>query len=67
MLPDLRLGVGYNFTRAGEPTLDRVLPTRQGVYFTITSKLSNLFDLFGTSRRGLASSPNVDEQREEQK
>jgi uncharacterized repeat protein (TIGR01451 family) len=72
VLPDLRMGVGYNFTRAGEPTLDRALPTRQGVYFTITSKLSSLFDLFGTSRRGLAlspSSPNVDEPtkpREEQ-
>jgi hypothetical protein len=72
VLPDLRMGVGYNFTHAGEPTLDRALPTRQGVYFTITSKLSSLFDLFGTSRRGLAlrpSSPNLDEPtkpREEQ-
>lgn len=54
-LPDLRAGVGYNFTRAGEPGLDRVMPRKQGVYFTITSKLSSLFDLFGTSKQGLAT------------
>ncbi|MDQ2854850.1 MAG: hypothetical protein M3R68_00860, partial [Acidobacteriota bacterium] len=53
-MPDLRAGVGYNFTRAGEPGLDRAIPRRQGVYFTISSKLSNLFDLFGTSKQGLA-------------
>jgi hypothetical protein len=49
------LGLGYNFTQAGEPGLDRVMPTKRGFYFTISSKLSNLFDLFGTSRAGLAS------------
>jgi uncharacterized repeat protein (TIGR01451 family) len=54
-LPDLRLGLGYNFTRAGEPGLDNALPRRQGFYFNISSKLSSLFDLFGTSRAGLAS------------
>lgn len=53
-LPDLRLGVGYNFTRAGEPEGYRVSQGRRGFYFTISSKLSNLFDLFGTSRQGLA-------------
>jgi uncharacterized repeat protein (TIGR01451 family) len=70
-IPDLRAGIGYNFTRAGEPTLDRVLPTRQGVYFTISSKLSGLFDLFGTSKQGLASSADTTDsprppQREEE-
>jgi uncharacterized repeat protein (TIGR01451 family) len=57
-MPDLRLGVGYNFTRAGEPGLDNAMPRKQGFYFTISSKLSSLFDLFGTSRAGLASSGN---------
>lgn len=57
-MPDLRAGIGYNFTRAGEPGLDRVMPQRQGVYFTISSKLSNLFDLFGTSKNGLAATSN---------
>ncbi|MCU1267074.1 MAG: hypothetical protein JWM21_3392 [Acidobacteria bacterium] len=53
-LPDLRAGIGYNFTRAGEPGLNTGIPQKQGVYFTISSKLSNLFDLFGTSKQGLA-------------
>jgi hypothetical protein len=54
-LPDLRLGVGYNFNVAAEPAGARLIPTRRGFYFTISSKLSNLFDLFGTSKEGLAS------------
>lgn len=58
-LPDLRLGVGYNFTQAGEPGLDRLAPRKRGFYFTISSKLSNLFDLFGTARAGLAGSDNT--------
>lgn len=66
-IPDLRAGIGYNFTRAGEPGLDRAMPSKQGVYFTITSKLSNLFDLFGTSKRGLAThednQPREDQQQ----
>ena len=55
VIPDLRLGAGYNFTSAREPFGAQVLPTRRGFYFTITSKLSNLFDLFGTSKAGLAN------------
>jgi hypothetical protein len=54
-LPDLRLGGGYNFTLAGEPEGSRLLPTRRGFYFTVTSKLSNLFDLFGTSSGRLST------------
>jgi hypothetical protein len=51
MTNDLRVGGGYNFTRAGDAagaTLD-ALHTHGGFYFTISSKLSNLFNLFGTS------------------
>jgi uncharacterized repeat protein (TIGR01451 family) len=57
VIPDLRLGGGYNFTIAGEPSTAQTLPARRGFYFNISSKLSNLFDLFGTSKKGLASSP----------
>lgn len=53
-MPDLRLGVGYNFTMAGEPSGVNLTPGRRGFYFTISSKLSNLFNLFGTSSSGLA-------------
>jgi hypothetical protein len=58
LLPDVRLGIGYNFVSAGEPAGAPILPTHRGFYFTISSKLSNLFDLFGTSRAGLESSDN---------
>jgi hypothetical protein len=54
VLPDLRLGGGYNFTAAREPVAGDIMPTRRGFYFTITSKLSNLFDLLGTAKAGLA-------------
>jgi uncharacterized repeat protein (TIGR01451 family) len=55
ILPDLRLGGGYNFTGVQEPAGSSPLAGRRGFYFTVTSKLSNLFDLFGTSKSGLAS------------
>lgn len=55
VLPDLRAGVGYNFTGSHEPAGSSLAPTRRGFYFTISSKLSNLFDLFGTSKKGLTS------------
>jgi uncharacterized repeat protein (TIGR01451 family) len=57
-VPDLRLGVGYNFTMAGEPGGASLTPGRRGFYFTISSKLSNLFNLFGTSSSGLAGTAN---------
>lgn len=56
LMPDLRLGVGYNFTQANRYSNSLPANERQfhnGAYFTITSKLSNLFNLFGTSRQGL--------------
>jgi uncharacterized repeat protein (TIGR01451 family) len=71
-MPDLRLGVGYNFTLAGEPNGVILNPAQRGFYFTISSKLSNLFDLFGTSKAGLApadggGSSSQQGNREEQK
>jgi uncharacterized repeat protein (TIGR01451 family) len=54
-LPDIRFGVGYNFTKANEPIGSSLIPKRSGFYFNISSKLSSLFDLFGTSKQGLAS------------
>ncbi|HEY1403784.1 MAG TPA: hypothetical protein VGB05_06640, partial [Pyrinomonadaceae bacterium] len=49
---DMRIGVGYNFTSATEPGA-LVVAQPRGFYFTISTKLSNLFDLFGTSADGL--------------
>jgi uncharacterized repeat protein (TIGR01451 family) len=55
VMPDLRLAGGYNFTSSIEPR-GILLPNggRRGFYFVISSKLSNLFNLFGTSSHGLA-------------
>lgn len=50
VMPDLRLGGGYNWTGAFEPGAGTLNAARRGFYFTISSKLSNLFDLFGTPR-----------------
>jgi uncharacterized repeat protein (TIGR01451 family) len=50
VLPDLRVGGGYNWTAAIEPGANPLLAARRGFYFTISSKLSNLFDLFGTPK-----------------
>ena len=52
ILPDLRAGLGYNFSVTGEPVRNSGLPERRGFYFTLSSKLSRLFDLFGTSKNG---------------
>ncbi|MGZ8843609.1 MAG: hypothetical protein ACXW18_08095, partial [Pyrinomonadaceae bacterium] len=65
-LPDLRLGGGYNLTSTKEPAGSDVVPGRRGFYFTISSKLSNLFDLFGTSKAGLESTkPGRDESKKD--
>jgi uncharacterized repeat protein (TIGR01451 family) len=51
VLPDLRLGAGYNFTGVREPLGNLAAgPNKSGFYFTISSKLSNLFNLFGNSQ-----------------
>jgi hypothetical protein len=62
IMPDLRFAAGYNFTRANK--FNNIFPDnnrqfRSGFYFTVTTKLSNLFDLFGTARQGLASEANA--------
>jgi uncharacterized repeat protein (TIGR01451 family) len=74
VMPDLRLGLGYNFNGTNAPAGASPIPTRRGFYFAISSKLSNLFDLFGTSRAGLAGSedntaapPQQQEKEEEEK
>ncbi|HEX8337217.1 MAG TPA: SdrD B-like domain-containing protein, partial [Pyrinomonadaceae bacterium] len=66
VLPDLRLGGGYNWTGATEPGGFGLTPARRGFYFTISSKLSNLFDLFGTSKSGLGGEKGHDEEEEEE-
>jgi len=54
VLPDLRFGVGYNFTGVREPAGNLAAgPGKSGFYFTISSKLSNLFNLFGTSANSM--------------
>ncbi|MCA1817161.1 MAG: DUF11 domain-containing protein, partial [Acidobacteria bacterium] len=58
ILPDVRLGFGYNFTSLTEPAGSLVVSQPRGFYFTISTKLSSLFDLFGTSPRGLAPADN---------
>lgn len=55
--PDLRFGVGYNFSRAQESfgfNSNNVF-NKNGVYFVISSKMSKLFNLFGTKKDGLVS------------
>jgi len=50
LLPDLRLGVGRNWTGVREPEGNAGSGLgKTGFYFTVSSKLSNLFNLFGTS------------------
>jgi hypothetical protein len=55
VLRDLRVGGGYNFASAVEPKGVSISGARRGFYFTISSKLSKLFDLFGTSPQGPAA------------
>ncbi len=53
---DLRLGVGYNFSHAQEPygfNNNNQIFNRSGFYFVISTKLSRLFNLFGTKKDGL--------------
>lgn len=63
-IPDLRLGLGYNFNSATDSAGVSPIPGRRGFYFAISSKLSNLFDLFGTSREGLAPSETKTPEKE---
>jgi uncharacterized repeat protein (TIGR01451 family) len=55
--PDLRFGVGYNFSRTQESFgfNNNSVFNKDGVYFVISSKMSRLFNLFGTGKKGLQS------------
>ncbi len=49
VIPDVRFGIGYSFDDSRDP-LQRDLEGRaQGAYFTISTKLSRLFDLMGSA------------------
>lgn len=61
VLPDLRVGGGYNWTGGAEPSRSAFVNGRRGFYFTISSKLSNLFNLFGTSRATAKSASGVED------
>ncbi|MBA3712463.1 MAG: hypothetical protein H0W76_08430, partial [Pyrinomonadaceae bacterium] len=71
LMPDLRVGVGYNFTGVREPVGNLAAgPSKSGFYFTISSKLSNLFNLFGNSNTSLTTTgtgPAPPEAKEEVK
>ena len=62
VLPELRLAGGYNFTTAREPFQDSLSGNKRGFYFTVSSKLSRIFDLFGTSHNGLQRNSAPDEE-----
>ncbi len=66
-LPDLRFGGGYNVTSMREPIGTEMIPGKRGFYFTISSKLSNLFNLFGTSKAGLDDSDSQDNSKADSK
>ncbi len=55
VLPELRLAAD-NLTGAREAGNDSLSGNRRGFYFTVSSKLSQLFDLFGTSHNRLDKS-----------
>jgi hypothetical protein len=54
IIPDVRVVLGYNYKSIDEYRANFLAsPGRRGVYFVMSTKLSNLFDLFGTSKKGL--------------
>ena len=55
--PDLRIGGGYNFSRSQEPIgfNNNSVFNKSGFYFVVSSKISKLFNLFGTEKDGLKS------------
>jgi uncharacterized repeat protein (TIGR01451 family) len=67
ILPDVRLGFGYSFASVTEPAGSLVATPPRGFYFTISTKLSSLFDLFGTSQQGLAPADTTDDVKTEDK
>ncbi|MEZ5427065.1 MAG: isopeptide-forming domain-containing fimbrial protein [Pyrinomonadaceae bacterium] len=60
IVPDLRIGSGYNFVqvnRHNDFDFADGSNFKRGFYLTLTTKISNLFDLFGTSKTGLENHP----------
>ena len=64
VLPELRLAAGYNLTGAREAGNDSLSGNRRGLYFTVSSKVSRLFDLFGSSKHGVQKNSQPDSQDE---
>jgi len=56
VLPELRVAAGYNLTGSHDANRDSLPGNRRGFYFTVSSKLSRIFDLFGTSNNDLPES-----------
>jgi len=55
VVKDLRAGIGYSFRSADEMAANFLTnPAKQGVYFVLTSKLSDMFNLFKTNECGCA-------------
>jgi hypothetical protein len=67
ILPDVRLAFGYSFSSITEPEGSLVAAPPRGFYFTISTKLSALFDLFGTSPQGLAPTDTTNEVKTDEK
>jgi uncharacterized repeat protein (TIGR01451 family) len=56
VMKDLRAGVGYSFRSADEIAANFLtVPAKQGVYFVLTSKMSNMFNLFKSTECGCAA------------
>lgn len=61
LTPDLRFGVGYNLRQAKESLVLSPNNTKSGMYFTVTSKISRLFNLFGTEKEHSKNIPESEE------
>jgi uncharacterized repeat protein (TIGR01451 family) len=58
LLKDLRVGLGYNFKSADQIAANFLTnPVKQGVYFVLSSKLSNMFNLFDPGECKCAATP----------
>ncbi|MDP9054137.1 MAG: hypothetical protein M3N93_07510, partial [Acidobacteriota bacterium] len=58
LVRDLRIGVGYNFKSAQEIAANFLTnPVKQGIYFVLSSKLSNMFNLFSPGECNCAAPP----------
>lgn len=62
LVPDFRLAIGYNFKDVRE--INNFGNNRGGFYFNATSKISNLFNLFGTSKEGLNAPEEKDSEND---